>query len=288
MIAVCARYFFSNQHYWASLQRKPDLSFRYNSVLWERRPSMAGAYVAWWRRLVTKTLSALLALYHRIHMWLVHFLVKRPIMLCYDAFSVVRLNKLFNKQLSCRQFEPPWRCHDITVLWYIYVHIQYIPRNMHTVFALLCFVVVIHSLIFPYPSGLLHWHCCNLTIAPVPVKQPWWIWMNTSYEFIMNDCVTTTKQSTTKPCAYFLGYTVHMPITIIRYAKHIPHVLELLSQSRIQFINGYSQYNIYHIMLLYQLFSSPKHLIYYNQLLNKMQWLHGNDAMKISIKCIIE
>ena len=22
----------------------------------------------------------------------------------------------------------------------------------------------------------------------------------------MNDCITTTKQSTTKPCAYFLGY----------------------------------------------------------------------------------
>ena len=88
-------------------------------------------------------------------------------------------------------------------------HIQYIPRNMHTVFALLCFVVVIHWLIFPYPSGLLHWHCGNLTIAPVPAKQPWWIWINTSCEFIMNDCVTTTKQSTTKPCAYFLGYTVN-------------------------------------------------------------------------------
>ena len=87
-------------------------------------------------------------------------------------------------------------------------YIQYIPRNMHTVFALLCFVVVIHRLIFPYPSGLLHWHCGNLTIAPVPAKQPWWIWINTSCEFIMNDCITTTKQSTTKPCAYFLGYTV--------------------------------------------------------------------------------
>ena len=86
--------------------------------------------------------------------------------------------------------------------------IQYIPRNMHTVFALLCFVVVIHWLIFPYPSGLLHWHCGNLTIAPVPAKQPWWIWINTSCEFIMNDCMTTTKQSTTKPCAYLLGYTV--------------------------------------------------------------------------------
>ena len=86
--------------------------------------------------------------------------------------------------------------------------VQYIPRNMHTVFALLCFVVVINWLIFPYPSGLLHWHCGNLTIAPVPAKQPWWIWINTSCEFIMNDCITTTKQSTTKPCAYFLGYTV--------------------------------------------------------------------------------
>ena len=86
--------------------------------------------------------------------------------------------------------------------------VQYIPRNMHTVFALLCFVVVIHWLVFPYPSGLLHWHCGNLTIAPVPAKQPWWIWINTSREFIMNDCITTTKQSTTKPCAYFLGYTV--------------------------------------------------------------------------------
>ena len=86
--------------------------------------------------------------------------------------------------------------------------IQYIPRNMHTVFALLCFVVAIHWLIFPYPSGLLHWHCGNLTIAPVPAKQPWWISINTSCEFIMNDCITTTKQSTTKPCAYFLGYTV--------------------------------------------------------------------------------
>ena len=97
-----------------------------------------------------------------------------------------------------------------TLQEYRLLGVQYIPRNMHTVFALLCFVVVIHWLIFPYPSGLLHWHCGNLTIAPVPAKQPWWIWINTSCEFIMNDCITTTKQSTTKPCAYFLGYTVRL------------------------------------------------------------------------------
>ena len=89
---------------------------------------------------------------------------------------------------------------------------------MHTVFALLCFVVVIHWLIFPYPLGLLHWHCGNLTIAPVPAKQPWWIWINTSCEFIMNDCIITTRQSTTKPCAYFLGYTV-MPTWLHRHVR---------------------------------------------------------------------
>ena len=122
-------------------------------------------------------------------------------------------------KILCRTRQP-----SIQAMWNIPVApftnmalIQYSPRNMHTVFALLCFVVVIHWLIFPYPSGLLHWHCGNLTIAPVPAKQPWWIWINTSCEFIMNDCITTTKQSTTKPGAYFLGYTVpawigyHMP-----------------------------------------------------------------------------
>ena len=46
------------------------------------------------------------------------------------------------------------------------------PRRRQPYQTLLCFVVVIHSLIFPYPSGLLHWHCGNLTIAQVPAKQP--------------------------------------------------------------------------------------------------------------------
>ena len=110
-----------------------------------------------------------------------------------------------------KEHEATWICycnHNKTQL-------QYIPRNMHTVFALLCFVVIIHLLIFPYPAGLLHWHCGNLTIAPVPAKQPWCIWISTSCEFIRNDCITTTKQSTTKPCAYFLGYTV---------AKHCKYI----------------------------------------------------------------
>ena len=109
------------------------------------------------------------------------------------------------------------KCYIILIISCIFRWrvLQYIPKNMHTAFALLCFVVVIHWLIFPYPSGLLHWHCGNLTIAPVPAKQPWWIWINTSCELIMNDCITTTKQSTTKPCAYFLGYTVPSSFALV-------------------------------------------------------------------------
>ena len=123
---------------------------------------------------------------------------------CWFIFSFLhRAYQIFVLCWNLSKFQHVWK---FTLK--LHIIIQYIPRNMHTVFALLCFVVVIHWLIFPYPSGLLHWHYGNLTIAPVPAKQPWWIWINTSCEFIMNDCITTTKQSTTKPCACFLGLTV--------------------------------------------------------------------------------
>ena len=106
---------------------------------------------------------------------------------------------------------------------------------MHTVFALLCFVVVIHWLIYPYPSGLLHWHCGNLTIAPVPAKQPWWIWINTSiwihYERLHNH----NKAKHKKTVCIFLGiYCMRQrvgpaldPITPCRLfdAKPLPEVM---------------------------------------------------------------
>ena len=49
---------------------------------------------------------------------------------------------------------------------------------------MLCFIVVTSSVdgrlmppIYSNPSGLLHWHWGNHMIAPVPVKQPWRIWV---------------------------------------------------------------------------------------------------------------
>ena len=146
--------------------------------------------------------------------------------------------------------------------------VQYIPRNMHTVFALLCFVVVIHWLIFLYPSGLLHWHWGNLTIAPVPAKQPWWIWINTSCEFIMNECITTTKQSTTKPCAYFLGYTVsaqHMQTSYFKWRVVISQAFETWIQGLLALLYYYlTKWNIERCSNLFQFVSEYRPLIVLN------------------------
>ena len=106
---------------------------------------------------------------------------------------------------KCIFQENTWPEYCMNVCQLAMTTIQYIPRNMHTVFALLCFVVVIHWLIFPYPSGLLHWHCGNLTIAPVPAKQPWWIWkkyfMWIHYERLHNH----NKAKHNKTVCIFLG-----------------------------------------------------------------------------------
>ena len=97
-----------------------------------------------------------------------------------------------------------------------YFHTYSISQEICTRLLLCCALLWLYiDWFFPYPSGLLHWHCGNLTIAPVPAKQPWWIWINTSCEFIMNECITTTKQRTTKPCAYFLEYTVSRVMLLI-------------------------------------------------------------------------
>ena len=67
--------------------------------------------------------------------------------------------------------------------------LQYIPRNVHTVFALLCFVVVIHWLIFPYPSGLFHWHwqsndCPSASKATLMNMDEYFLWIH--YERLHN------------------------------------------------------------------------------------------------------
>ena len=81
-----------------------------------------------------------------------------------------------------------------------------ISQEIYTRFLLCCaLVVVIHCLIFPYPSGLLHWHCGNLTIAPVPATQPWWIWINTHMWIHFERLHNHNKARHNKTVCIFLG-----------------------------------------------------------------------------------
>ena len=68
---------------------------------------------------------------------------------------------------------------------------------MHTVTALLCFVVVIHWLIFPYPSGLLHWHCASKATLMNMDKYFMWIYYERLYK--------NNKAKHNKPVCIFLG-----------------------------------------------------------------------------------
>ena len=76
---------------------------------------------------------------------------------------------------------------------------------MHTFFALLCFVVVIHWLIFPYPSDLLHWHwtqsndCPSAGKATLMNMDKYFMWIH--YERLHNH----NKAKHNKTVCIFLG-----------------------------------------------------------------------------------
>ena len=61
---------------------------------------------------------------------------------------------------------------------------------------------------YPYSSGLLHWHWGNHTIAPVPVKQPWKIWVNESHQPATNSNHSQSMHK--KTCACLTRYTEYL------------------------------------------------------------------------------
>ena len=95
-----------------------------------------------------------------------------------------------------------------------------ISQEICTRFLLCC------ALLLLYIDWFSHIHQAYIP-GTLPTKQPWWIWINTSCEFIMKDCMTTTKQNTTKPGAYFLRYTVLYPTAESSYMA-IPHPIWIL------------------------------------------------------------
>ena len=70
--------------------------------------------------------------------------------------------------------------------------------------ALLCSSI---EWVYLYSSGLLHCHRDNFTIASNAREETLNNVENKAWELLRLHIVTTTKQSTGKPCAYFMGFT---------------------------------------------------------------------------------
>ena len=68
--------------------------------------------------------------------------------------------------------------------WSIETNIsEYSSQSTSTLIVLCCALLWLgNGQFYPYHSGSLHWHWDNLWIVPVPVKQPWMIWVNNSSE----------------------------------------------------------------------------------------------------------
>ena len=144
-----------------------------------------------------------------------------------------------NKTASCRSPYPnrwhsnPWwprtirriicnACIDATIVYdlnTLYVQWAKVPFLRHDSIDILrlrfmlCRVWLWFSngRFYPYSSYLLHWHWGNHTIAPVSEKKIWRIWVNASCESLdmRYEERITTKQRTTKPCAYHIRRTVY-------------------------------------------------------------------------------
>ena len=72
-------------------------------------------------------------------------------------------------------------------------------RNLHMV------VLCCGLILYPYPSGLLYWHWGNRTIAPMPVKYSWRIWLNRSHETTSNSLYIHNKEKHNKKMCIFYG-----------------------------------------------------------------------------------
>ena len=148
----------------------------------------------------------------------------------------------------------PIDCVDmshVVVLWLALVHLRsavseasrkmintvYPNKYAHGFcFAVLCCGYILTD--FPISIRLTSLALWQSNDCPVPAKQPWWIWINTSCEFIMNDCITTTKHNKTV-CIFLAIYCNYIPRTFFTSSIKVQVDLLALGQYTIFQIHQY-------------------------------------------------
>ena len=86
-------------------------------------------------------------------------------------------------------------------------HTVYPKKYVHG-FVVLCFVVVMQSFIMNSHEVFIHIHKGCFAGTGAIVRLPQCQWSKPDGYGKISQCITTTKHSKAKPCAYFLGYTV--------------------------------------------------------------------------------
>ena len=84
-------------------------------------------------------------------------------------------------------------------------HIQYIPRNMHKGFVVLCFIVVMQSFIMNSHEVFIHIHQGCFAGTGAIVRLPQCQWSKPDGYGKISRCITTTKHSKAKTVCIFLG-----------------------------------------------------------------------------------
>ena len=82
------------------------------------------------------------------------------------------------------------------------------PKKYAHGFVVLCFVVVMQSLIMNSHEVFIHIHQGCFAGSGAIVRLPQCQWSKPDGYGKISQCITTTKHTKVKPCAYFLGYTV--------------------------------------------------------------------------------
>ena len=102
-------------------------------------------------------------------------------------------NRLYRKSQQLMRSFRIWLCLDVVWQWF-----------------------------YPYTSGLLHWRWDNLSIATMPVKQAWRIWVNGSLESAMNPWYDHNKTKPNKPV-----YTLYWPYQVVQGSWRHPHSMQI-------------------------------------------------------------
>ena len=98
-----------------------------------------------------------------------------------------------------------WPYSKINYHQFYYFFFQVTFYHHFIVFIWFTWFSICTSQIYPYPSGFLN-GTGAINIAPVPVRQPWRIWVNKSHN--STDIITITKRNTTKTYSYVREYPV--------------------------------------------------------------------------------